>query len=223
MTVTWPTVLTLGRLLAAPAIGVVFLVFARPVADWLALGIFVFASLTDWLDGVLARRWGQISRLGTMLDPIADKAMVVLSLTALVGLFGMIGWVVIPALVIMFREIFVSGLREYLGSTAGTLAVTSWAKLKTGVQMVGIAVLLAHGIVAHHLGMLYFSLGDAMATDILTGAVDDEVGLRTLDGLARYSLFIGIGLLWAAAFLTAVTGWDYFAKAKQHLGGRTQS
>ena len=103
MTITWPTVLTIGRLFAAPAIGLVFLAIPRPWADWVALVLFVGASATDWLDGKLARSYGQVTRLGTMLDPIADKAMVVIALTVLVGLSGMVGWIVLPAVVILFR------------------------------------------------------------------------------------------------------------------------
>mgnify|MGYP000610136516 CR=1 FL=1 len=110
-----PNALTGLRLCAAPGVPVMFLYFARPAADGLALGLFVVASMTDWIDGYLARRWGQESKFGAMLDPIADKAMVVIALTVLNALSQLVYWVVLPAVIIMFRAIFVSGLRDFLG------------------------------------------------------------------------------------------------------------
>jgi CDP-diacylglycerol--glycerol-3-phosphate 3-phosphatidyltransferase len=108
-----------------------------------ALFLFIFASLTDYIDGWLARKWGQISRFGAMLDPIADKAMVVIALAVLLGLHGISDWTLIPVAAILFREVFVSGLREFLGETAGLLKVTPLAKWKTAVQMVAISLLFA--------------------------------------------------------------------------------
>ncbi|MGR3406439.1 CDP-alcohol phosphatidyltransferase family protein, partial [Roseovarius indicus] len=124
MTWTIPNVLTTLRLLAAPAVAVMFLYFTRPWADWFALVLFVGAAITDYFDGYLARMWKQTTKLGTMLDPIADKAMVVIALMVIVGYSSMSPWLVLPATVILFREVFVSGLREFLGDTAGTLKVT---------------------------------------------------------------------------------------------------
>ena len=115
-----------------------FLYFTRPWADWFALVLFISAALTDWLDGYLARTWKQESRFGAMLDPIADKAMVVIALLVITGISGMNPWILLPATVIMFREVFVSGLREFLGATAGLLSVTKLAKWKTTAQMVAI-------------------------------------------------------------------------------------
>ena len=142
---TWnlPNILTTLRLLAAPAVAVMFLYFTRPYADWFALILFVSAAITDWFDGYLARSLKQVTKLGTMLDPIADKAMVVIALMVIVGYSSMSPWLVLPATVILFREVFVSGLREFLGDTAGTLKVTQLAKWKTTAQMVAIAVLLS--------------------------------------------------------------------------------
>ncbi|MFV0335892.1 MAG: CDP-diacylglycerol--glycerol-3-phosphate 3-phosphatidyltransferase [Tropicimonas sp.] len=146
---TVPNILTILRLLAAPAVLLVFLILPRPAADWAACLLFLGASVTDWFDGYLARAWGQQTRLGTMLDPIADKAIVIIALAALIGLGGHDALIVLPAAVILFRETFVSGLREFLGDTAGTLKVTKLAKWKTTVQMVAIALLFVSGIAEH--------------------------------------------------------------------------
>ena len=85
---TIPNILTVLRLLAAPAVVVMFLYFDRPWADWFALILFVSAAITDWFDGYLARLWKQTTKLGTMLDPIADKAMVVFALMVITGFSG---------------------------------------------------------------------------------------------------------------------------------------
>jgi Phosphatidylglycerophosphate synthase len=118
---TLPNTLTVFRMIAAPCVALVFVAAPRPVADWVALILFVVASLTDYVDGYLARRWRQISAFGTMLDPIADKAVVVIAIATLYGLFGLNLWIVVPATVILLREVFVSGLREFLGAKAGLL------------------------------------------------------------------------------------------------------
>ena len=149
MTWTLPNILTAGRLLAAPGVAVMFLYFTRPYADWFALMLFVTAAITDWFDGYLAREWKQETKMGAMLDPIADKAMVVIALMVIVGYSSMSPWLVLPATVILFREVFVSGLREFLGDVAGTLKVTKLAKWKTTAQMVAIAVLFAQGVFEH--------------------------------------------------------------------------
>jgi CDP-diacylglycerol--glycerol-3-phosphate 3-phosphatidyltransferase len=111
---TWnlPNILTFIRLLAAPGVAVMFLYFHRPWADWLALSLFVMAAITDWFDGYLARAWKQESKFGAMLDPIADKAMVVIALVIIAGYSGMNPWLILPVTAILFREVFVSGLRE---------------------------------------------------------------------------------------------------------------
>ena len=111
-----PNTLTVLRLIAAPGVAILFLYFQRPVADWFALVLFVTAALTDFLDGYLARLWKQESKFGAMLDPIADKAMVIIALVIIVGLstadkLVMDAWILLPATVILFREVFVSGLR----------------------------------------------------------------------------------------------------------------
>ncbi|MDP5333489.1 MAG: CDP-alcohol phosphatidyltransferase family protein, partial [Paracoccaceae bacterium] len=96
MTWTLPNILTAGRLLAAPGVAVMFLYFTRPYADWFALMLFVMAAITDWFDGYLAREWKQETKMGAMLDPIADKAMVVIALMVIVGYSSMSPWLVLP-------------------------------------------------------------------------------------------------------------------------------
>lgn len=212
-----PNILTILRLLAAPGIAVMFLYFNRPFADWLALLLFVSAAITDWFDGYLARAWKQETKLGAMLDPIADKAMVIIALMVIVGYSSMSPWLVLPATFILFREVFVSGLREYLGDTAGTLKVTQLAKFKTSAQMTAIAVLFAQGIFEHYLGMSAIGMDDGMIADILAGKVEDLQGLKWKLAGMEWSGRIGLWLLWLAAALTLITGADYLRKALPHL------
>lgn len=217
MTWTFPNILTALRLLAAPLIAVMFLLFPRPFADFLALGLFIVASLTDYLDGYLARKWQQVTKLGAMLDPIADKAMVVIALMVIVAFSSLSVVVVLPAAIILFREVFVSGLREFLGDTAGTLKVTKLAKWKTASQMVAIAVLLAQGIFEHYFGMWSWGMDQETVTQILTGAAEDEIGLRSVYQGAVLTSQAGLVLIWIAAVLTLITGVDYFRKAAPFL------
>lgn len=214
-----PNILTTLRLLAAPGVAIMFLYFARPLADWLALLLFTGAAITDWFDGYLARAWKQETKIGAMLDPIADKAMVVVALMVIVGYSdaNWIAWLVLPATVILFREVFVSGLREYLGDTAGTLKVTKLAKWKTTAQMVAIAVLFSRGIFEHYLGMSVWGMDQAMVDQIMAGEVEDTLNIRMMfEGLV-WSGRIGLWMLWLAAILTFITGADYLRKAMPHL------
>lgn len=214
-----PNILTLLRLLAAPGLAVMFLYFSRPYADWYALVLFVGAAVTDWFDGYLARAWKQETKIGAMLDPIADKAMVVIALMILVGYATShwTPWLVLPATVILFREVFVSGLREYLGDTAGTLKVTKLAKWKTTAQMIAIATLFSQGIFEHHLVMNSWGMDQEMLDQVLSGEVEDLHRLRVMyDGMI-WSGRLGLWLLWIAAALTLITGADYLRKALPHL------
>jgi len=149
MTWTLPNSLSVGRLLAAPLLPLAFFLWSSPVADIVALLLFAGASITDWFDGYLARKWHLTSRFGAMIDPIADKAMVMVALVVIVARTGMPFWLTMAATAIVFREVFVAGLREFLGAQAGQLKVTRLAKWKTTVQMVAISVLLAQGILLH--------------------------------------------------------------------------
>ena len=212
-----PNILTVLRLLAAPGVAVMFLYFHRPWADWLALMLFALAAITDFFDGYLARAWKQESRLGAMLDPIADKAMVVIALLVITGYSGMDPWLILPATVILFREVFVSGLREYLGDRAGLLKVTALAKWKTTAQMTAIAVLFLA------LGLEYVrenakALEDAALLELLTemGSEDLNVVMVAEYG-GNMAWHAGLVLIWIAGLLTLATGWDYMRKALPHL------
>ncbi|MEM9583258.1 MAG: CDP-diacylglycerol--glycerol-3-phosphate 3-phosphatidyltransferase [Pseudomonadota bacterium] len=211
-----PNILTLLRLVAAPGVAVMFLYFARPWADWFALILFVFAALTDYVDGYLARAWKQESKFGAMLDPIADKAMVIIALLVITGFSGMNPWILLPATVIIFRETFVSGLREFLGDTAGLLKVTNLAKWKTTAQMVAIAVLFATGLFEHEFLDRTTGMDGATVSAIMDGG-PDPLGLKWYSQAANLTFLIGTILLTIAAVLTLVTGFDYLRKAMPYL------
>ena len=174
MTWTIPNILSVFRLIAAPLLPVVVVFLPRPISDWAALILFVGASVTDWIDGYLARAWNQMTKFGAMIDPIADKAMVLSALLVLAGTSGLSPWIVIPASAIVFREVFVSGLREFLGETAGLLKVTKLAKWKTATQMTAITLLLAHSVFEHAVGGIVFGMGPEMFEAVLNGDAPDE-------------------------------------------------
>ena len=214
---TIPNTLTILRLIAAPGVAVMFLYFTRPWADWLALVLFLSAAVTDYFDGYLARLWRQESRFGAMLDPIADKAMVVIALLVITGISGMNPWILLPATIILFREVFVSGLREFLGAKAGLLQVTKLAKWKTTAQMVAIAVLFASQIFEHSFGMQVFGMDNELISQILTGNEEDVLGIGWKYNGMIWSFTTGVVLLWIAAILTLLTGFDYFRKSLPYL------
>jgi len=217
MTWTLPNILTVLRLAAAPGVALMFLYFDRPYADWFALVLFVSAAITDWFDGFLARAWKQETKLGAMLDPIADKAMVVIALMVIVGYSTMSPWLVLPATVILFREVFVSGLREFLGDTAGTLKVTKLAKWKTTAQMVAIATLFSQGVFEHFVSRSNAALDrDAVHALLQNDQIKNLPKSWAIDAMV-WSGQIGLALLWIAAVLTFLTGLDYFNKAKPFL------
>jgi len=138
---TLPNILTTARALAVvPLVGFCFIQDAW--AHWAAFGVFVAASLTDYFDGKLARAWGQTSDFGRFLDPIADKLLVGAALLALTANGAILGVDVVAAIVILCREIFVSGLREHLGGRAVVIHVSKLAKWKTAAQMAAIGLLL---------------------------------------------------------------------------------
>lgn len=184
-----PNLLTLSRIVAIPLI--VALVLMRwPAADLAACAVFTAAAVTDWLDGHLARRHRQTSELGRMLDPIADKLLVGAVLMLLAGLGRLSDIGLIAAVVIVLREILVSGLREFLAGLSQGLPVSRLAKWKTGVQMTALGMLVA---------------GDASARLLGLGVL--PVGL------------LGEALLTLAAALTLVTGWDYLTASLRHVRG----
>ena len=181
-----PNVLTLSRIAAIPVL-VVLVALRMPAADLAACVVFSVAAITDYYDGKLARSRRQQSDLGRMLDPIADKLLVGAALMMLVGQNRLSAAALYPAIVIMLREILVSGLREYLAGIRIGLPVTRLAKWKTGFQMGALGTLLAGDTTAHllHVGFLPVSL-------------------------------IGEAMLWVAAGLTLWTGWDYLTAGWHH-------
>ena len=142
-----PNILTYARIAAVPV--VVGLLFWQSILGgelwlrWAALAIFIAAGVTDILDGYLARMWGQQSSLGRMLDPIADKLLVASSLLMLAAGTTIRGWALLAAIIILCREILVSGLREFLAELRVSLPVTQLAKWKTAGQLVAIGFLIA--------------------------------------------------------------------------------
>ena len=142
-----PNILTCGRIAAVPV--VVGLLYWQSIIGgglwlrWVALALFIAAGLTDFLDGYFARIWGQHSSLGRMLDPIADKLLVASCLLMLAAEETIRGWTLLAAVVILCREILVSGLREYLAELRVSVPVTRLAKWKTSAQMVAIGFLIA--------------------------------------------------------------------------------
>ena len=214
---TIPNVLTTLRLLAAPGVPVMFLYFHRPIADWFALTLFVSAAITDYFDGYLARLWKQESKFGTMLDPIADKAMVVIALLILTGYSGMNPWLILPASVILFREVFVGGLREYLGAKAGLLKVTRLAKWKTSAQMLAIAVLFLGTGLEHMEGIARQGKTIEEYATLVAQGLADPIRSCGMRGCSSYATWAGLALVWFAAALTAITGWDYFRKSLPQL------
>jgi cardiolipin synthase len=191
-----PNVLTYARIAAVPA--VVACMYWQSILQgslwlrWIALAIFIAAGITDFLDGYFARMWDQQSSFGRMLDPIADKLLVASCLLMLAADDTIKGWTVWAAIVILCREILVSGLREYLAELRVSVPVTKLAKWKTTVQLVAIGFLLA-------------------------GPAGDEVTSMMLTRPTRLITEVGIGLLWLSALVTLYTGWDYFRAGVRHL------
>ena len=146
-TLSLPNILTYARIVAVPLVVLCFFVEGRlqstDAARWWAVVIFVVASITDFFDGYLARVWKQTSNIGRMLDPIADKLLVSACLLLLAADGTIAGWALWAAIIILCREILVSGLREYLASLKVSVPVSRLAKWKTTVQMFSIVFLLA--------------------------------------------------------------------------------
>ena len=137
-----PNLLTYGRILAVPVMVAAFYLQGTG-ARWTVLAVFVVAALMDFLDGYVARAWGQTSRWGQMLDPIADKLLVATSILLLVAWETIGGASLIAAIVILCREVLVSGLREFLATAQVSVPVTLLAKWKTTIQLIALALLIA--------------------------------------------------------------------------------
>ena len=181
-----PNILTIGRIIIVPFF---VLSFYLPgfYGDLTACVLFVIASFTDFLDGMLARMLGEESKLGELLDPIADKIIVATALILLVMDGTIKHYEVIAAIIILTREILISGLREFLAKGQIKLPVSNLAKVKTFLQMVAISLLL-------------------------TG----ETGNKILNFENYNAQTIGIILLWLSAFLTLFTGYEYLRKGIDH-------
>ena len=188
---TLPNLLTLSRIFAVPIL--VFLLWYPAWRPGYAVGfvLYCIVGLTDYLDGYLARAQGTVSKLGIFLDPIADKIMVAAVIVMLVSVEGgpgghpMIhGWNVIPALVILLREIAVSGLREFLAQLSVSVPVSKLAKWKTTFQMVSLGALILAGALpqfdwVHLAGVV--SLWAAALLTVITGWDYLRVGLKHMD------------------------------------------
>jgi cardiolipin synthase len=142
-----PNILTYGRIVAVPiVVGCMFyqnILHGGLWLRWLALAVFIAAAISDFLDGYLARAWSQQSSLGRMLDPIADKLLVASCLLMLAAESTIHGWALLAAVVILCREILVSGLREYLAELRVSVPVTRLAKWKTTLQLISVGFLIA--------------------------------------------------------------------------------
>jgi len=180
---TLPMALTFARIAAIPLLVVMFYCAGD---GWRYLACFVYtaAAITDYLDGYFARAWKQQSKLGRIFDPIADKLLVASTILLLVAFRRIAGWDLLAALVILCREILVSGLREFLAELRVGLPVSKLAKWKTGMQMTALGFLI---------------VADAGPTAILPVTL------------------IGEFLLWIAAGLTLITGYDYLAEGLKHV------
>ena len=142
---TLPNLLTFARIALVPVVVALFY-FDRPISNWIAAGFFVLACITDYLDGYFARTLKQTTQMGTFLDPMADKLLVAATLLMLVGFNRIQGFTLIPAVIILCRELLVSGLREFLAEVHVSVPVTRLAKWKTGIQMTALTLLIIEDI-----------------------------------------------------------------------------
>ena len=181
-----PNILTIGRIIIVPIFVLTFFIPGF-FGDLIPFFLFILASFTDYLDGLLARLFKEESRLGELLDPIADKIIVAAALILLVMNGTIKNYEVIAAIIILTREILISGLREFLAATSVSIQVTSLSKLKTFLQMLSIAILL-------------------------TG----ESGNKLINFQDYNAQTIVIILLWLSAFFTLYTGYDYVRKGIDH-------
>ncbi len=191
-----PNLLTYARIAAVPV--VVGLLYWNSILDgglwirWVALAVFIAAGITDVLDGYFARMYGQQSSLGRMLDPIADKLLVASCLLMLAAAETIRGWSLLASVVILCREILVSGLREYLAELRVSVPVSRLAKWKTTWQLVAVGFLIA---------------GDA--------------GDKAFFDLFKLDMLVitntGLALLWLSALVTLYTGWDYMRAGVRHM------
>jgi cardiolipin synthase len=165
---TLPNQLTIARILAIPVI-CLFVAIGWEWLRWLALLLYIAAAITDWLDGFLARRMNLNSALGKMLDPIADKLLVGALIVTFAWTDDFTGWDLLPAIAILLREIFVAGLREYLGNQSISVPVTFLAKWKTTAQLVALALMMAAPMLLGLAFIAHFALWVAAILTVWTG------------------------------------------------------
>lgn len=182
MLTSLPNLLTLARILVIPPIVALFFLDGD-MARWIMFGLYVLAGITDYFDGVAARSMNQISALGRFLDPIADKLLVASLILMVVAVGQVSGIDIIACLVILLREITVSGLREFLAEIQVGVPVSKLAKWKTTIQMVALGFL------------------------VLGPAIPEALPVHD----------VGVILLWIAAVLTLVTGFDYLRVGLRHM------
>lgn len=188
---TLPNLLTLSRILAVPILVALLWWPQWPPGYAVAFGVYCLMGITDYFDGYVARAQGAVSRLGIFLDPIADKIMVAAVILILVHNRDITGYSVIAALVILLREIAVSGLREFLASLRVSMPVSQLAKWKTTFQLVALGSLILMGAVP------------GWSVPFTGGWVNPAS--------------VGLSTLWAAAALTLLTGWDYLRVGLKHM------
>ena len=202
-----PNLLTFARVLAVPAC---LLLMLSPIAhtpQWL-LGIFIAAALTDFLDGYLARKWQVISPLGTMLDPIADKLLVALMLMYLLTIAGT--QLLLPVIIILLRELYISGLREFLASRRITLPVSKTGKLKTATQMLAVTTLLTQYAMDPP-GQINFPCKLVQrASELTTSCINQP-------WLLQAAKSAGLPLLYIAALLAFVSAAAYTLASWKHV------
>jgi CDP-diacylglycerol--glycerol-3-phosphate 3-phosphatidyltransferase len=180
-----PNLLTLARIALVPAFVASFWM-DMPMGRWIGFVVFVIASITDYADGWIARARNIESRLGQMLDPIADKLLVAAALIMLVYNDDIRGWVIIPALIILAREILVSGMREFLATIAVQVPVSSISKFKTAMQLIALAMLILAPALEETRGNLHFAgiiaLWSAAVLTIYTGFAYVQVNMAHISG-----------------------------------------
>ena len=183
-----PNWMTILRIMVAPVIAVLIWLDDVKTGYMPALTLFVLASISDFIDGWMARRLGVVSKLGAMLDPIADKVLIGTCLVSLAHVTEDGWWFILPATIIMTREFLISGLREFMAGRSVNMPVSVLAKWKTTLQLVAIGFL---------------------------------VGAPVFPSLSMANP-IGLVLLWAAAFVTAQTGFAYYRGVLEHVDKPSQ-
>ena len=189
-----PNLLTVIRIIFASLIALILIFFDSKMAYFISFILFSLAGVTDYLDGWLARKKGQISDLGRMLDPIADKILVISTFIILMTNNVIEGFNAIAALIIIYREIFISGLREFLGNKSLVVKVTKLAKWKTAIQFITILVFLGSQVINNFY----------MYTDIINIFIEFTCTL----------------LIWITSLISLYTGINYLRTSYGHLSTR---